>query len=157
MKRVLGLLVLLTLVGCDKEKGGAAGPSPECKQKSGELRAYLTAVFDPAQKPAPPWPSGDAMLDKEIDAARAKVRALMKPADPAAPAAPLTSGVQDPLTGHLAECPAVAAQFQEVASAAPAARTAKMIAMADAVESCNCKLSIPRLKAALYLGQRGPD
>jgi hypothetical protein len=157
MKRLLGLLVLVLLVGCEKEKGSGSAPSPECKQKASELRAYLTAVFDPAQKPAPPWPTGDATLDNEIDAARAKVRALMKPADPAAPAALLTPGIKDSLTGYLADCPAAKAQLDKVAAAAPADRVATMIAMADAVESCNCKVSIPRIKAALYLGQRGPD
>jgi hypothetical protein len=158
MRRVVGLLVLVAVVGCDKEKAGGSVISPECKQKASELRAYLTAVFDPAQKPAPPWPTGDAMLDKEFDAARAKVRALMKPVDPAAPMPKLTPGLPErPEAGHFAECPAAAAQFREVAEVAPAERTKSMIAIADAVESCNCKVSIPRIKAALYLGQRGPD
>lgn len=158
MKRALLVAVLFSVTGCKKQgTAGTGAPSPECKQEAAGLRTYLTAVFDPAQKPAPPWPTGDAELDKEIDAARAKVRALMKPADPAAPAAPLTPGVKDPLTGHLAECPAAAAQLQEVGQVAPAQRTAAMIAIADAIESCDCKVSIPRVKAALYLGQRGPD
>jgi hypothetical protein len=158
MKRAMAVLVLMAVVGCKKEKaGGAATPSPECKEKSSELRAYLTEVFDPSKKPAPPWPTGDAALDKDIDAARAKVRELMKPADPAAPAAPLTAGVKDSLSGNLETCPAVVAQLEKVAAAAPADRVATMIAVADAVERCDCEVSIPRIKAALYLGQRGPD
>lgn len=158
MKRAMGIVVLMAVVGCKKDKAdSAASPSPECKQKASELRAYLTEVFDPGKRPAPPWPTGDAPLDKDIDAARAKVREAMKPADPAAPAAPLTAGVKESLSGHLETCPAVMAQLEKVAAAAPADRVATMVAVADAVERCDCEVSIPRVKAALYLGQRGPD
>lgn len=159
MKRAMAVAALVVVAGgCKKEKADATpGGSPECASKAAELRSYLAAVFDPAQKPAPPWPTGDAALDAEIEAARARVREAAKPADPAAPAARLTPGVNDPLLGDLADCPPARAQLQKVGAAPPAERSAAMVAIADAVASCNCTLSIPRLKAALYLGQRGPD
>jgi hypothetical protein len=55
------------------------------------------------------------------------------------------------------DCPEALAALQAVGTAAPAKRTEAFIKIADAVEACDCNVKIAWLKAAYYMGQRGPD
>ena len=143
--------------GADKPGAGAPAAA-SCADRAAELETWLTAVFDPAQEVAPPWPSGDATTDAEVDKLRAEARALARPRDPAAKAEPLTAGVTPGrLEQELASCPQARAQLGAVGTTPPAERRAAMVAIADGIAACDCKVNLPLVKALLYLGERGPD
>ena len=132
--------------------------SPDCRAKAAELRAFLTAVFDPAQTVAPPWPTGDDKLDADIDTMRARVRTWMKPRDPADMAPdPGREPEPDRLELALADCPPARGYLAKVGAAHAAQRAATLIDIARPIEACHCEVDIGWVKALLYMGQRGPD
>ena len=140
--------------------GNAAGSAPasECATRVAELRGFLTSVFDPAQHVAAPWPTGDATFDAELPKLREDVRAAATPRDPAQPVKPLTPGVTPGrLDTELASCAPAVDQLKKVADAAPDQRVTTFVGLADAIGRCDCKTDIPRVKALVYLAQRGPD
>lgn len=137
---------------------GAFAPASPCATQTVELRAFLTAVFDPAQKVAAPWPTGDAAFDAELPKLRDVVREQAKPADPAIRHKPLSADITPGrLDEELASCLAATEQIKKVGEAKPDQRIATYVALADAIASCGCKPSIPRVRALVYLIYRGPD
>jgi hypothetical protein len=175
--RLTLLVVVALLTGCkdkDKDKGAGENPAPapvakdtaggqpapaaSCAEQTAELRSWLTSLFDPAQAVTAPWPTGDATFDAELSTLRDKVRESAKPADPAASAAPLAEGtVAGRLESELAACPQALDQLKQVADAAPDQARTTLTGLADAIAACECRASIPRVKALLYLGQRGAE
>jgi hypothetical protein len=136
----------------------ASAPAVDCKTQAAELRAFITAVIDPGQKVAAPWPTGDAEFDRDLDALRAAVREQLKPEDPAARAPKLTPGITPGrLEKELGPCPEATAQLIRVGEVALERRAETYIALADAIAACDCAAKIPRVKALIYLGNRGPD
>ncbi|MBS1118827.1 MAG: hypothetical protein H6Q90_1055 [Deltaproteobacteria bacterium] len=161
MTRAL-LIVLFVAAACSSQKSDTAPPTANppsaCAGQASELRSYLTRVLDPAQQVAAPWPTGDAEFDAELPKLRDTARELAKPADPSKPVAKLTEGVKPGrLEAELASCPAATAQLGKVSEASPDRRAATFVELADAIATCDCRPSIPRVKALVYLMQRGPD
>jgi hypothetical protein len=167
----IGLVIVVALLaGCkDKDKqspapvvkdiaGGDPAPAARCAEQVAELRTWLTSLMDPAQTVTAPWPTGDATFDAELPALRDKFRELAKPADPAARAEPLAEGITPGrLESELAACPQALGQLTKVGEADPEQVPATWAGLADAIAACECRASIPRVKALLYLSQRGPD
>lgn len=150
---VVGALAAAACGGKEPTEG-----TPSCAARAAELRTYLRAVLDPASTVAAPWPTGDAAFDAELPAMRERVRAQAKPADPAQRQAPLTQGVEPGrLEAELASCPGATAQLEKVGEVAPAQRSETFVGLADVIAACDCKASIPRVKALVYLVFRSPD
>lgn len=162
MKRIRWIIAAVALASACKGKGkDAADPNPppaaSCATQTAELKPWIEGLVGGKPTTAP-WPTGDQAFDAELPALRDEARALRKPADPAAPVAPLVSGVTPGrLDAELATCDAAKAQVQKISAAPPDQATASWAGLADAIAACDCKPSIPRVKALLYLAQRGPD
>jgi hypothetical protein len=164
MKRMLIVIVAMGLLGACKEKDKAkdnSEPAPKsvagCKEQTAELKIWIQGLVDGKPTTAP-WPTGDAAFDAEVPNLRDETRELYKPADPAAKREPLASGVQPGrLDKELADCGPATAQITKIGEAAPTDRAAAWDNLADAIGACDCKPSIPRVKALLYLMHRGAD
>jgi hypothetical protein len=142
----------------DPATGSASEPASACAAQTAELRTFLGAVFDPAQKVAAPWPTGDAAFDAELPRLRDQVRELAKPANPSKRVGRLTTGVKPGrLDEEIASCAPAVAQIKKVSEASPDQARATFVALADAIAACDCKPSIRRVKVLVYLMQRGPD
>jgi hypothetical protein len=182
-KRLLFVLVVMVFLGCkDKKKaepspqqpgsevamgsapGSGSAPAPgsaatdECTKQMPELVGFIGTVLDPSQKMLPPWPTGDAEFDKDLEGLRAKARELAKPSDPGKKAEPLAEGVKPGrLDKELENCAAAKAQIKAISEAPADKRNDAWIGLAGAIAQCNCEPKIPRIKALLYLMHRGPD
>ncbi len=148
--------------GEEVEPGPIANPAEaataSCKVQSAELREFLGKLVDKSAKVDAPWPTGDAKLDARIEESRAELREFMKPLDPAAKVPELSDGINSkPDEEMYRDCPQGLKALQAVGDADADKRNEAFINIADAVEACDCKVNIPWLKAAYYLGQRGPD
>src|SRR5690606_31346979 len=113
---------------------------------------YLIQVVDPAAKPAPPWPTGDPATDKLLDAARDNLRKVMS-LTPDDPAPPLPEGFRrGPVDETLDGCPQARDAWANVSNVpGPNHLTKAVIAIADGVAACGCRLNIPLIRAAFYL------
>ena len=183
-KRLLLMSLVLVVLGCKDKKKEAPSPQPgtgaavasgsapgsgsgsapgsaaadACTQQIPELVGFIGTVLDPSQKMVPPWPTGDAEFDKDLDALRAKARELAKPSDPGKKAEPLAAGVKPGrLDKELENCAAAKEQIKTISEAPADKRNDAWIGLAGAIAACNCEPKIPRIKALLYLMHRGPD
>ena len=158
---LLPLVVGLTACGGDHREPPAdheQAPAESCKTRSAELASYLAQVVDPNAKPAPPWPIGDAELDKKLTAARDDLRKGMTK-DPAAKAHRLSPGFKrGPVDDTLDGCPQARDAWANISNVeGPDHMTKAMTAIGGGVNACACHVNIPLLRAAMYLAVRGPD
>lgn len=164
MKQMLWVLAVAALVaGCkDKDKSTSATKAEatkpaSCADQTTTLKPWLEGLYGGKPTTAP-WPTGDGAFDAELQKLRDEVRELRKAADPGAPAAPLAPGMtRGRLDKELESCAPATAQLQKISEAPPDQVAATWVGLADAIAACDCKPSIPRVKALLYLAQRGPD
>lgn len=148
------IVIAVAVLGCSK---GETKQAPACPQQSAELKTWLQGLYA-GEPTAPPWPTGDAAFDAELDAWRQRVRDTNKPIDLTGPRPLLEEGRKPGLLEReLAGCDPAKAQITKVNEAAPADQPAAWIGLADAIAACNCKPNIAHVKSVLYVMQRGPD
>ncbi len=155
------LVILITACGERRQPPLSHEAKPgeaSCNTRAAELESYLIQVFDPAAKPPPPWPTGDADTDKKLDAARDALRKAMN-ATPEDEASPLRGRPEPgPVDETLAGCPQARHAWENISNfPEPDHLTKAAIAIGDGVAACGCNIDIPLIRAALYLMARGPD
>jgi hypothetical protein len=146
------------LAACGDGSAPASNRDATCKSRAAELTAYLTQVFDPNAKPAPPWDALDADTRAKADRARDKLRAAMAKTS-ADEASPLSTGFQPgPMDETIAGCAQANAVYPHAAEyQGPGHMTKYAIALGDGVAACDCHLNIPIVRAGFYMMFRGPD
>jgi hypothetical protein len=128
-----------------------------CSAQAGEMKTFMRDLFE--DRPvAAPWATGDAALDREIEARRVELREALV-FDPEKPASPIAAN-RGPgaLDRELASCPRATDQLTKVGNAwTREEKVAAWVGIADAIESCECRPRISYLKPLFYLLARGPD
>ncbi len=153
MKLAVASTLLATLVACSDHTASESS----CSARAAELKSYLAQVFDPNAKPKPPWPTGDAELDKQLDAKRDYLRKLMAETS-ADKARPLEGFKRGPMDETLDRCPPARDAVAHIADfPEPDHMTKAANAIGDGVAACGCNVNIPLIRAGLYLIARGPD
>jgi hypothetical protein len=151
----LGVLCLVALAAC---RASDPPGSSTCASRAAELKAVLAQWLDPAAKPRPPWPTGEAKTDHRIDDERARLRASLAPRDPARALPPLTPGVTPGALEHeLASCQPALDQLSSVGNVDPSERNRAFASIADRIAACDCHVDLPLVTALFYLFLRGPD
>jgi len=156
--------MLSTVVAALAACGGRAAPTPvstgdaTCKSRAAELTSYLTQVFDPSAKPAPPWDALDADTRAKVDPTRDKLRASMAKTS-ADKASALSAGIQPgPMDETIAGCAQANAVYPHAAEYPdPDHMTKYATALGNGVAACDCHVNIPLVRAAFYMIVRGPD
>ena len=159
MKLVVASALFTMVVACSDHH--AATPNnngPTCSDRAAELKSYLAHVFDPNAKPKPPWPTGDAELDKQLDAKRDDLRKVLAETS-ADKARPLAAGFKrGPMDETLDRCPQARDAVAHIADfPEPDHMTKAANAIGDGVAACGCNVNIPLIRASFYLMVRGPD
>lgn len=143
------------LLACSDHR--TATPVSSCHVRAAELKSYLAQVFDSNAKPKPPWPTGDAALDKQLDAKRDELRKRLAETS-ADKARPLEGFKRGPMDETLDRCPPARDAVAHIGDFPdPDHLTKAANAIGDGVEACGCNVDISLIRVGFYLIARGPD
>ncbi len=169
--RLFPLLALLSSPACKgspaaeaavdvQQQVAVSAPVAQCATQTKEMKSYLAKVFDPAVQSVPaPWPTGDAVRDRQIEVFRMTMRALTAIRDLPAitKKAELSEGIKPgALEYAIASCKPALDQLVRVGKVHPQLARQTMVEIADAISTCQCNVDVPLVTALLYLGERGP-